>query len=391
MSDSVRVYNSAKVYGYAQVYGSAWVYNEAEIYGNAQVYGSSGVYNKAKVYDDAQVYDNALVSDGVHIYGNALIYEYADIWGELFYWDPSAYAQIYDDTEVYGYAFISGKSKIYGSAKVYGDSVIYDNVEIYDDADISGTWPDYPTIYEEAKVFGTSTVSGLSAIRACSLVEDQIVGSNELIETCCSVSPSVSPSISPSHSASPSPECYEETSRIFWVDGSGTVSGDGTESLPFTYRQLMNYFNPDLGDDCEIEPADCDTFKIYNNISFVASDTLFSVKRNLEGKVILKSPSISSYPWTIDTTGNPLTNLKFFKYVNGYSIRNIEAREFIYCQNNDGNVMTTMTDIESDYLIDITFRNIGLFIKRDLKVATNHNITAKYFGHTFNVGNNLFL
>lgn len=179
--------------------------------------------------------------------------------------------------------------------------------------------------------------------------------------------------------------------RTYWVDGVSHTDGDGSESSPFTYNQLVNYFNPDLGDACGIVPENGDVFNINNNISFVSSNTLFSIKRNLQGKVTLKSSLETNIPWMIDTAGSLYTDLNFFKNESGYSISDLEVRDFIFCQNNEGNnVFITMVDIVSELPVEVIFKNIAIFAKRDVSIATVENVVSKYYGCTFNV-NNLFV
>ena len=69
--------------------------------------------------------------------------------------------------------------------------------------------------------------------------------------------------------------------RTFWVNGAGVSLGDGTESSPFIYSQIVNYFNPDLGSACGVSPLGDDVLYMMNNISFSDTDTLFSIKRNI--------------------------------------------------------------------------------------------------------------
>jgi UDP-3-O-[3-hydroxymyristoyl] glucosamine N-acyltransferase len=387
------VLGESAVYGSAQVYGDACVEDNAEVYDSAMVYDNAWISGYGKVYGSAQAYGNSKVRLYAEVYGNSQIYEFAEIYDYAkVYDDAQLYgnSEVFENAEIYDTGLVDVNGKVYGNAKVYKFGYVTGDATVYGDAQITGmvTIQDTASVYGFATIGGASTISSNAIVRACSIVIDQNVGTDEIIETLCDYS--VSPSVSPSHSASPSPECQEDPDRTFWVNGSGTIAGDGSELSPFTYRQLMNYFNPDLGDECGIVPENCDLFKIYNNISFVASGALFSVKRNLDGRVILKSPTALAYPWTIDTIGNPNTTLSFFKYETGYSIRNIEVREFLYCQNNDGDVLTKMTDITTDYRTEILFKNVGIFAKKDLNISTNPNVTAKYIGHTFNV-NNLFL
>jgi len=173
--------------------------------------------------------------------------------------------------------------------------------------------------------------------------------------------------------------------RTYYVDCSSHTPGDGSLSNQFTYAQLSNYFNPDLGESCGITPESGDVFNIINGISFVSSDTLFSIKRNLQGKITLKSPSSTSLPWTVDTVGNPSTSLNFLKSVNGYSISDLEIRDFIFCQNNEGNVFVDMVDLTSETLVEVVFKNAAIFTLKDVVLSTNDNITAKYFGVTFQI------
>jgi len=87
----------------------------------------------------------------------------------------------------------------------------------------------------------------------------------------------------------------------YYVDGEKTVSGDGSESNPFTFNQFRNYFCDSLGDPCNVSPTGYDTFYMKN--IFTPIDNFFiKIHKNIGGYVIIKCHNIgTNKAWLIET------------------------------------------------------------------------------------------
>jgi len=123
-------------------------------------------------------------------------------------------------------------------------------------------------------------------------------------------------------------------SRNLYANFSSTVSGTGALSSPFSYSQIRNYFNPTLGDDCGIIPEDGDIINSEGIINIIDIDTIFSIKRNLTGKIIVKVKDLITLPWRIESADNINDIIYLIKNVTDYTISDLEIRDFIFCQNS---------------------------------------------------------
>jgi len=153
----------------------------------------------------------------------------------------------------------------------------------------------------------------------------------------------------------------------------------------------MNYFNPDLGTSCNITMMNEDTFYIKNTIKFILNDTLFSIKRNFSGKVILTSIGVTGNMWSINTIGNLSTDVNFFKNETGYKINKLEVRNFIFSHiTPDPDSILYMTKLDAAIVssqVDINFKNFSINSQANVSLHTEQYINANYYGYTFNCKN----
>jgi len=87
----------------------------------------------------------------------------------------------------------------------------------------------------------------------------------------------------------------------YYVDGSKTTIGDGTEADQFTFNQFRNYFSSSLGEPCGLTPTGHDTFLMTN--IFTPIDNFFiRITDEIGGYVIVKSADIGrDKAWFIET------------------------------------------------------------------------------------------
>lgn len=87
----------------------------------------------------------------------------------------------------------------------------------------------------------------------------------------------------------------------YYVDGSKSISGIGTQVDQFTLNQLRNYFDSSLGDLCGVSPTGFDTFLLKN--IFVPIDNFFIYVNNIiGGYVTIKAADIGAdKAWFIET------------------------------------------------------------------------------------------
>ena len=126
----------------------------------------------------------------------------------------------------------------------------------------------------------------------------------------------------------------------YWANFDSLVSGSGTELSPFTYNQIRNYFNSDLGDACNIIPASGDVINCEGIINLIASDTVFSIKININGGILIRVKDLNTKPWMVETVDNTYSEINLIKNEDGYGITNLEIRDFVICDNA---VITTTT------------------------------------------------
>jgi hypothetical protein len=119
-----------------------------------------------------------------------------------------------------------------------------------------------------------------------------------------------------------------------WANFSSSILGSGTESSPFTYSQVRNYFNPDLGDSCGVIPYASDTINCEGIINIIDIDTVFSIKINIIGKIIIKVKDFVTIPWRIESSDNINNTIYLVKYAEDYNISELEIKDFIFCQNS---------------------------------------------------------
>ena len=179
--------------------------------------------------------------------------------------------------------------------------------------------------------------------------------------------------------------------RDIWVDYSSVDLGSGlSKDSPLSYPQVRNYFNPDVGDACPITPANNDILNCIGMINLISSDTVFSIKRVLTGKITIKSYSDTDEPWKIDTIGNTSSLINLFKNVSNYYIKTILCRDFVLCQNNDGIVTTILTNLSVSSLVNVDFKNMMVIAKSHLDVAARANTRVSFYGYTISC-NKLYL
>ena len=123
--------------------------------------------------------------------------------------------------------------------------------------------------------------------------------------------------------------------RSLWANFSLLSSGSGTESSPFTYSQIRNYFNPDVGDECEIIPADGDIIYSEGIIDFISSDTVFFIKRILDGNIIIRSKDGNCIPWLIESVDNVNNYIYLIKNEVDYGITGLEIRDIDFFRVSD--------------------------------------------------------
>ena len=176
-------------------------------------------------------------------------------------------------------------------------------------------------------------------------------------------------------------------SRDFWANFSSETSGNGTEASPFTYNQICNYFNPDIGDKCDIVPIDGDIINAEGIINLIGEDTVFNIKRNLSGKVIIKVKDLLVLPWRIELSDNFNNNVYLFQNVSGYAINDIELRDFVVCrQVNDGMPTDTniiINNVIMDSVVNMEFRNFIVSTDGNIKLSASENIDVKCYGYSF--------
>ena len=121
-------------------------------------------------------------------------------------------------------------------------------------------------------------------------------------------------------------------SRSLWANFSQLFSGMGTIESPFSYEQIQNYFDPDVGVACGIVPINGDIIYAEGIINLINQDVVFDINVELSGSVMMKAKSVSSNPWFIemsDNTNNDITVIhnKPDKYITG-----LEIRDFVICR-----------------------------------------------------------
>ena len=126
----------------------------------------------------------------------------------------------------------------------------------------------------------------------------------------------------------------------YWANFDSLVSGNGSVLNPFTYNQIRNYFNPDLGDACNVTPANGDIINCEGTINLIDIDTVFSIKININGNILVKVKDLNTKPWMVETIDNIYSEINMIKNVEEYGITNLEIRDFVIC---DSSVITTTT------------------------------------------------
>ena len=182
--------------------------------------------------------------------------------------------------------------------------------------------------------------------------------------------------------------------RNFWANFSSLVSGIGTKDSPFTYQQIRRYFNPDIGDKCDIVPVDGDIIYAEGIIDLIDSDTVFSIKNNLSGKIIIKSKDLLTSPWRVETSDNLNNNIYLLQNISTFAITDIELRDYIICQKTGDGPTTSKNIILNNIImaspINIEFRDFMVETNGNIKLSADENISVKCYGYSF-IANNFTL
>lgn len=173
--------------------------------------------------------------------------------------------------------------------------------------------------------------------------------------------------------------------RQIWVDASSFTSGEGTAENPFTYNQLRNYFNPDLGDYCPFIPTDGDLINIKNTINLINEPVVFSIKCVVDGTVYLCSWDVVNLGvWKIETKDLPESDIILFQNEPGYYISNIQSRDFILCQNNgeSSTVKPTNFVLDQYYPMTVDLKNFIISAVGNVDFGQTDNATLNCYGYS---------
>jgi hypothetical protein len=138
---------------------------------------SSGIWVDGKSLDKYELTATSKVVSGHTVYQIIAILSFSDVSvGDLGGWVESG-----SNLSQSGDCWLYDNAVAYESSVVDSDARVSENTRIYGTASITGS----AAVYGNAWVFGTSIVSSNAVVRACSRVNNQNVGLNEIIETAC--------------------------------------------------------------------------------------------------------------------------------------------------------------------------------------------------------------
>lgn len=279
------------------------------------------------------------------------------IYGEMYeYTAPSTWTKVADAvTEEFG-SCVSYKSTIY-FIDVSGSVFIWNQVNAFNliyESEVEEDSPIYPIVFN----------GNLYAINSRDSDFDLILFDDPVLE--------------PSN---------------YYVDLNITSYGAGTEEDPWNFEQVRNYFDPEIGDPCNVYPVDGDTIHIKGAINTAWPETpIISINRVLPNvNITVKAWDIKENGlWLMDLTdvGVPMT---FFKEYAGKYFGNIIFKDFGLLNKTAGDIIMFDLDTERTDQSNVRLKNSMIYADGNVTIENTEYTDIFLYGCTIYSNNDVYL